>query len=207
MNTETTFNGIQFFADHTARNYFKNIMKNSRLKKIASQVPVPQTRADMENLVAQIAALKREEARLTLRMDNTVAKVKADFGEQLDAIEAQYRPLLDAAETWATNHPAEFGKAKSIKFREGVAGFRTGTPKLILLNRKWTWAKCLEAAQRLIPAFIRNKPELDKEAILAQRDEPTLQYAIEACGMAVDQDENFFVDADLTTVEKREVAK
>ncbi len=157
----------------------------ARIRKAASQVPVPQTRAQMEALVGQIATLKRDEAAQKLRMDRTIAKVKADFEESLARVADEMKPLVAAAETWATSNPAEFGKAKSIRFLHGTVGFRTGTPKLKLLS-KWTWDKVLEAAMQYLPNFIRSKPELDKEAILGQRDE--LADLLPLIGVKVVQD-------------------
>ena len=106
----------------------------TRIKKSASQVPVPQNRAQMEALVGQIASLKRDEASQKLRMDKALAKVKADFEESLAGMATELKPLLAAAEAWAASNTEEFGKAKSIKFLHGIIGYRTGTPKLTLLS-------------------------------------------------------------------------
>jgi len=106
---------------------------------------------------------------------------------------------------WAEASPDQFPKGiKSLALAAGTLGFRTGTPKLALLSRAWNWEKVLTQAQRLIPAFIRSKPELDKEAILSQRDEEILQYAIKACGMKVVQDESFYIEPNLTDTDARQ---
>jgi phage host-nuclease inhibitor protein Gam len=86
-----------------------------------------------------------------------------------------------------------------------VAGFRSGTPSLALLNRKWNWEKVLAACQSVLPNFIRNKPEIDKAAIILQREE--LAEVLPLIGVKVKKAEGFFVDANLTQVETREVAK
>ncbi len=84
----------------------------------------------------------------------------------------------------------------------GTLGFRTGTPALKLLSRAWNWQKVLEACQFILPAFIRNKPEIDKEQIIAQRDE--LREFLPKVGLKVDQGESFFVEPKLTEVETRQ---
>jgi len=182
-------------------------MPKTRTKKSASQVPVPQTRGDMENLLAQIAGIKRDEAAVKLNMDQEMAGIKARHAATLSTFTERLAPLVTAAETWATSNPAEFGKNKSIKFVHGTVGFRTGTPALALVSRKWNWTMALDAVQRLLPAFIRSKPEIDKDAIIAQRDDQAILWALPNVGLKVVQDESFFVETELTTTDKREVAK
>lgn len=177
----------------------------TRLKKTATAVPTPRSKADMENLVSQIATLKRAELNLKQDMDLRIAAVKGEYEGSLADIEKELAALTTAAETWATGNPEAFGKNKSIKFLQGCVGFRTGTPKLEPLNKKWNWKLITAAVQELLPAFIRSKPELDKEALLAQRDEEIIGYALPRVGLKVTQDESFFVDVETTKTETREV--
>ena len=180
-------------------------MSKNRITKKAAAVPTPRTKADMDNLVSQIATLKRAEAGLKHDMDVRVAAVKLEYEGTLADIELELKSLTGAAEAWATSNAEAFGKNKSIKFLQGTVGFRTGTPKLEPLNKKWNWKLITSAVQELLPAFIRNKPEVDKEALLAQRDEEIIGYALPRVGLKVTQDESFFVDVDGTKVETREV--
>jgi len=177
---------------------------NKRIKKTAATVPTPVTRADMEALVGQIATLKRDEAGQKLQMDKIVAKVKADFEESLARVADELKPLIVAAENWATSNPDEFGKNKSIKMLHGVLGFRTGTPALKLL-RGWNWQKVTDACGIHLPNFLRSVPEVDKAALIGQREE--LSAAFPLIGVKIDQDESFFVEPVMTTVEKRETVE
>lgn len=163
------------------------------------------SRAEAEAVVGEIA-------RITLHNIETTAKRDAE----IEAIRARYQPALSIGEkdlkertaalcAWAEANPAEFGKAKSIKFVGGTLGFRTGTPKLALLNRSWNWEKVTAAVAGLLPNFIRNKPEVDKEAMLGQRDELG-EYLVNV-GLKVTQDEGFYVEPNITAVETRQVAE
>lgn len=186
-------------------------MSKTRLKTSATSVPVPRTRVDMENLVGQIATLKREEARQKNTMDSRIAVIKNAFEEDLNQIAADLKPLLTAAEAWAASHPEEFGKAKSILMMHGKVGFRTGTPKLALLS-KWTWARVLAAIEQLGFQFIRRTPEVDKESILAfyaadQNKELVQERVLTPIGVKVVQDESFYVEPLMTEVEKRETVE
>lgn len=158
----------------------------------------------MENLISQIATLKRAEARMKNQMDSEIATIKDSWEGALGDIELELKPLLIAAETWATSNPEAFGKNKSIKFLQGLVGFRTGTPKLEPLNKRWTWKLITDAVERLLPNFIRSVPEVDRAAIIGQREE--LAEFLPSVGLKVTQDESFFVDVEATKVETREVA-
>lgn len=209
MTNETTFRGVRFFADEAAASYGRHLFNQisnmkTRIKKTAAVVPTPQTLPQMAALVGRIAELKLQEATEQLAMDKEIADIKEEHGNALSAIAEEIKPLLAAAEQWATSNPTEFGKNKSLAFLHGKIGWRTGTPKLEPLNKKWNWKSITEAVQRYLPAFIRSKPEVDKEAIIGQRDEEALKAVLPLCGLKVVQDEGFFVDVDLTQVETRE---
>lgn len=161
------------------------------------------TRGDVEVLLSEIRLLKSSEQRIHADRNRAVAELDENCRPHLEQIAKELKTLTGAIQQWAQNNPNEFGKKKSIEFTHGTIGFRTGTPKLALLSRAWTWAKVLEAVQSMLPAFIRNKPEIDKEAILGQRDEELIQYAIKACGMKVVQDESFYVEPKLEQPEAR----
>lgn len=176
----------------------------SRIKTAAESAL---TREDVEVLLSEIRLLKISEQRIHADRNRLVAELDENCRPHLDKLGKELKTLTGAVQQWALNNPAEFGKRKSIEFTHGTIGFRTGTPKLALLSRAWTWAKCLEAVQSLLPAFIRNKPEIDKDAILGQREEELIQYAIKACGMKVTQEESFFVEPKLEQPEAREVGE
>lgn len=146
------------------------------------------------------------EQKTVASMNADVQRAQERYAYGLGQLKKELEAKVARVQSWALANPEEFGKRKSIEFTHGTVGFRTGTPKLALLNRKWNWEKALERVEALLPNFIRSKPEIDKEAILAQRDEEVLQFAIEECGMKVVQDESFYVEPTMDEVETREVA-
>ena len=112
---------------------------------------------------------------------------------ECDELIAEFEAALEA---WATANAAEFGKKKSLKFASGTIGFRDGQPKLEKTSKAITWERCLEAVQHLLPNFIRTVPEIDKEAIIAQRAE--LAPILPQCGLKVIQGERFYAKPNLT---------
>ena len=129
-------------------------------------------------------------------------KLQSEAAPGLTLYDEAINEKTDLLCAWAEANPGQFPKdKKSIALLAGTLGFRTGTPKLALLSRRFNWEIVLANVQRLIPKFIRNKPEIDKEAILAERDNETLLTAITGCGLKITQDESFYVEPNLTETE------
>lgn len=167
----------------------------SRIKK---ELKFLSSRTEAEQTVATVAALTNKQRIITAQMDKRLLEIKADYEGEIGALETQIAEGTEQLQQWALENPDAFGKKKSIAFLAGTIGFRTGTPKLVLM-RGWNWKKALEAVQIHLPNFIRQAPEIDKEGILAQREE--LSPALPLVGMKADQGESFFIEPNLTDAE------
>jgi phage host-nuclease inhibitor protein Gam len=154
------------------------------------------TRAEAEATVATVAALTNKQRILKAQMDEKLLIIKSQYESEIGFIEKEIQAGYDQLQQWALENEAEFGKKKSIAFLAGTIGFRTGTPKLVLISKAWNWKKALAAVQVHLPNFIRSAPEIDKESIIAQRDD--LAAVLPITGMKVDQGEAFFVEPNLT---------
>lgn len=157
---------------------------------------VVKSRTEVEELVGEIREAKIMEQRTLAAMNRDVQQAQARYAPALTGLASEIEAKVRTVQAWAESHPDEFAKRKSIEFTHGTVGFRTGTPKLALLNRKWNWEKVLEAVRVMLPQFVRTKLEVDKEALIAQRDE-VLAYPLADCGMKVVQEETFFLEANL----------
>ena len=73
------------------------------------------------------------------------------------------------------------------------------------LSRAWTWEKILEKVRAVLPAFVRERPEVDKEAIISQAED--LKEYLPMVGVKVTQGESFFIEPNLTDIESRQVSK
>jgi phage host-nuclease inhibitor protein Gam len=179
--------------------------KNKRIKLSAAPLPALNTRAEVEAAVNDIAILTLRKTRIVADMDEHIAAIREKFSPLIEIADSHLRAKTEALRDWALANPAEFGKRKSITFGLGSIGFRIGQPKLSLLSRAWNWKKALDAVRMWLPAFIRGVPEIDAEAIIAQRDE--LATDLPKCGLKVTQDESFYVDPNLTEIEKRQISQ
>ena len=109
---------------------------------------------------------------------------------QLKQIEAQEALKIFVMETKQIFFPGK----KSLHLRHGTIGFRTGTPRVVK-KQSITW----ETALRLFkhkewPVSV--KEWVDKEQIIAQRGDRELMEALSDIGIAVRQEERFFIAVD-----------
>lgn len=179
-------------------------MKKTKLK---IKLPAIRSREDADAALGDIALTSIRQIQLTAHMDAKIAQVRKLYETQLTELAATLEAKTEALREWAEANPALFEKRKSIELTHGVLGFRTGTPKLALLSRKWNWSLVLAAVKHVLPGFIRNTPEVDKEALIAQREHAQVRDALPLCGIKVVQDETFYVEPELTAVETRQISE
>lgn len=165
--------------------------------------PALVTREDADARLRDLAIATATRAGLVADMDREIIEIKKIYAEEISRQDDLIQAASNDLESWALANPSDFIKPKSIEMLHGTIGFRTGTPKLKLL-RGWTWEKVTAAVAGLLPNFIRNKPEVDREAIIGQRDE--LAEVLPSVGLKVDQDEGFFIVPKLTDPETKATA-
>jgi len=175
-------------------------MSKSRIKL---QLPMLATRDEAEATMNELANCANNKRKLQVRLDSAVLKLQEEAAPGISQCDAAIIAKSDALRAWAEANPGEFLKGrKSIDFLSGTLGFRTGTPKLGLLSRAWSWEKVLQVLKSnpMYQKFVRTKEEVDKERILATA-------AQEKCfdpgymGMKITQDESFYVEPKLTDVQ------
>jgi len=177
-------------------------MSKSRIKV---KLPAIVTREEAEAIMNDLAVSANTLRHVISVRDGRILEINNRFAPDIAQNEASIKLCTDALRAWAEANPDQFPKnRKSLDLANGTLGFRSGTPKLALLNRKWTWAKALTAVRTLLPAFIRNLPEIDKEALIAQRGEETIQYALPHVGLKITNDESFFIEPKLTDTDARQ---
>ena len=176
-------------------------------QRIKLTIPTIATRTEAEAVMNELAAAANHKRRITARLDAAILKLKDDSAPLIAECDQVITIKTDTLRAWAEANPQEFTKGrKSIEFLAGILGFRTGTPKLSLLSRAWTWEKALEQVLAKGFQFTRTKVELDKDSVLAfyanakdAKDLAAIRSDVLApCGMKVVQDESFYVEPKLT---------
>ncbi len=159
------------------------------------------SRSEAESVMELLAVNANNRRRLIAEMDAKRLALEQKYQPAIEDAEIAMEKCEMALEAWAEANPGEFPiKKKSIKLVAGTIGYRDGQPKLELVSKTWTWDRALEAVQSFLPNFIRNKPEIDKEAIIAQCEE--LELSLRSCGLKVNQGERFFAKPKLTELEE-----
>jgi phage host-nuclease inhibitor protein Gam len=160
--------------------------------------PAPvQTREDMETLVGEIAALKRNLRLLAVALDDQIQGARSQYEPQMTAHSQMLEEKTAQARTWAMSNPGEFGGGRSIECLHGTLGWRTGGPALRTLAG-WDWDRVKEALKtKGADGYLRLKEEVNKQVLIADR-EAIGPEKLREIGLRVVQEEMFFVDPKLT---------
>jgi phage host-nuclease inhibitor protein Gam len=156
-------------------------------------------RNDAESAMNALALVANNRRKFIARSDAEKLAVDAKYQGNIASCDQTIEEIEAGLADWAEANPGEFGKEKSIKFPSGTIGWRKGQPKLERTSKAISWECCLESVQNLLPNFIRQKPEIDKEAIITQRAD--LAQILPHCGLKVVQGEQFYAKPNLTETE------
>lgn len=156
--------------------------------------PIPQTLADVEALLAQVAASDAATRKVTAQMDAEITRIREKYAAVLD----HERALREAAEeqiaSWAELHKADFGDRRSMALTHGTIGWRLGNPT-VKLRARVKADQALEQVKARMPEFVRTVEELDKASLLnAVAGKALTDSDLEACGLRIAQTERFYVE-------------
>ena len=173
-------------------------------ERIKLKITAPKTREEMEQLVGDICALKIRERELKAQMDAEIKRVRDGYEKQLGGLSEDIAAKMPRALAWAEANEEDFGKLRSVEMLHGTIGWRTNTPSL-KTRSGWTWDRVLERLlNNGLVTYYRTKQEVNKQAILADRDELGAD-GLRELGVRVVQEDEFFVEPKLTVAEGREV--
>lgn len=175
-------------------------MKTQRIKLSA---PAIRSRAEMEATMSTMRDLTIQRNALQAQREAAVKAIDDQLAPRLDGLKQQLEMGTECLRAWAEANPAEFAGRRSLETSHGTLGWRTGMPALKTLAG-WTWDRVLTGLLDL-GKYIRTKPEVDKQAILADRD--TLGDAgLRTLGVRAVQEEPFFVQPRVEEIEQRQTA-
>lgn len=152
------------------------------------------TREQAEQAFADFAQADAQVQHLTAKMDMEIIRIREKYADRLAELGEEKEKAFGLMQAFAMeNRDVLFAKRKSLESAHGVMGFRTGTPKLKTL-KGFTWAAVTNLCRELLPDYIRTTEELAKDRILADRDTEELKEALPKVGIAVVQEESFYVE-------------
>jgi phage host-nuclease inhibitor protein Gam len=149
--------------------------------------------AEAEQAMAVFAQCNTQLKGIESRMEEEKHLVDSKYQDEItrlrDSMEEQMKMLQVYGQQYKDNW-----KGKSLALLHGKIGFRTGNPKLVK-DKKFTWDAVTELLKKAFPAFVRTSYEINKEALIAHRDQEEFGKIRESCYVDVTQDETFFVEA------------
>ena len=145
-------------------------------------------------------AVREAKRQTELRAQGFVSVSREDAARS----EADTRTPEQRAAEWAARNPGEFGNRKSLPLTHGTIGWRVGNPTLKPLSG-WTWDRVCEklATTEGWMGYVRIKSEVNKEAILTDRD-ALPETDLKKMGVQVIRNEPFFIEPKLGTVATRQ---
>lgn len=132
--------------------------------------------------------------KLTAEMNEKLTAVREKYEPQITEITESMAEQVDVLEAFAksTRHNWD---AKSAELANCIIGFRTNPPSLTKKKGiTWDTVVALMQNNRLLKPFIRIKKDVDKAALLKAQTDAKLVKQMEAVGMLIEQEEQFFVD-------------
>lgn len=131
---------------------------------------------------------KKGNAELELK----ITKLREGVQDVLNANKEEMEKHFAILQTYALENEKLFDKKKTYSMTHGEIGFRTTTPALKPL-KGFTLASVVKLVKEFLPSYVRTKEELDKESLIAKRDEPAVAVLFDKCGFEIKQEETFFV--------------
>lgn len=162
--------------------------KPARVKTAAATHPVPQSRDQVVDAIAEIGRRQRERDRIKAAMNDEIARIKERFEEQGRPHGEAIKAATAGVQTWCEANRAvitDNGKVKTASFGSGDVRWRI-TPPSVDARPVAMVIEVLKA--RGLDRFLRTKEEVNKEAILADPDAIT-----GVPGLAIKQREEFVI--------------
>lgn len=149
---------------------------------------------EMENAFAEYARADARIQKINATMDIEMTKIREKYQDELTKLGETKDNAFDIMQAYAMENREElFSKRKSLETTHGTIGFRTGTPKLKTL-KGFTWASVLTMLKEFLPDYVRTVEEPAKDKLLADREDEEVAAMLPKVGVAVVQDETFYVE-------------
>lgn len=165
-------------------------MAKTREKKVLVTQEITAEEANV--LFATYAEADSKMLKIQAEKELAMTKIREKYQDKEVELAQVKTEAFEKLQHYAMSNPDLFVKRKSIEFSHGKIGFRTGTPKLKCLFKKWD--DSLEKVKQYLPDFVRVKEEIDKEGLLAHKDEEAFAQLFNVCGVKVEQEESFFIE-------------
>ncbi len=166
-------------------------MAKTREKKV---IHTGVTTEQMETAFSEYAKADARMQKINATMDVEMTRIRDKYADEMAKLGEIKEKSFDVLQAFALEKKDElFVKKKSIESIHGTIGFRTGTPKLKTL-KGFTWGAVTNLLKEFLPDYVRIFEEAAKDKLLADRDDDEVAAMLPKVGLAVAQDETFYVE-------------
>ena len=141
--------------------------KKEKIKK-AAHGWVPQSQNEVADAIKQVGDTSREIERLSANMNDEIAVITAKYQPEIDAHEERLDSLQKGVQTYCEANRDKLthgGKTKTVNFITGNVSWRQRPPKCTIRGEE----NVIEMLKKFqLSRFIRQKEEINKEAILSE---------------------------------------
>ena len=152
------------------------------------------TTAQFEDAMEKYAHAEFREAEINKSIEADVNEVLEKYEDELLTL-AQGKSIAFAiVQGYCLNNKETlFGKRRSIGTSHGIAGFRLGNPRL-KTAKGMNWNGIVAELKEKLPGYIRTTEEPAKDMLLADRNKENVASVLVEIGVAVAQDELFYIE-------------
>ena len=148
----------------------------------------------MEAAFSEFAIADAKLQKINATIDVQLTDIREKYADDIAKLTDKKEKAFDVLQAFAVENKDEiFSKKKSMDSVHGTIGFRTGTPKLKTL-KGFTWPSVTNLLKEFLPAYVRTSEEPAKDKLLADRELEETAALFGKCGIAVVQDETFYVE-------------
>jgi len=148
----------------------------------------------MESAFSEYAVADAKLQKINASIDVKMTQIREQYADEIARLNETKEKAFDVMQAFAIENKNElFAKKKSIESVHGILGFRMGTPKLKTL-KGFTWGAVTNLLKEFLPAYVRTTEEPAKDRLLADREVEDVAALFSKVGIAVTQDETFFVE-------------
>ena len=140
---------------------------NKRLK--AATCDAPQSREETQTWIKELGDVQREHARISAYLNDQIAALTEEHKPALNALADRIKGLQQGVQAWCEAHRAELtaGGGKTVNLITGEVSWRQRPPSISVRGND----AVLENLRSLgLSRFIREKEEINKEALLNEPD-------------------------------------
>jgi phage host-nuclease inhibitor protein Gam len=152
------------------------------------------TSEQMEAAFGNYAIADARVAKINATIDVQMTNIREKYADEIQKLNEVKGKAFDLMQAYATENKDElFARRKSLESVHGTLGFRTGTPKLKTL-KGFTWGAVTNLLKEFLPNYVRISEEAAKDKLLADRGDEEISALFTKVGIAVTQDEVFYVE-------------